>query len=607
MKNYFFFILTFLFLYFSGFENSIFAQTNSKNILEQSVTLFAKNKTLENIFFDLSKKYNVRFSYSNSSLPLQRKITVNVSNTPLKEVLKQIFEPLNDENTQIQFRLINGQIVIQAKSNSVETDTKKDEDKKPQLASLPKEPLVIDKQDKTSKTASVSTKTAKIDKNEVELINKNVILDSLEKTTVDSLEITEKIEKLDKLDKQSLDSTKIIKIDSLKNDTANNEENNSNLVKIDSLVEDSFSSVPLQLTLIYPLGTNGIRSPYKNNYLSLNIFAGYNGSVTGLEIGGFANILKKDMKGFQIASFMNIVGGKTTGFQISSFANITKDSVLAFQGAGFMNINGNTTKGFQAAGFMNAINGDFTGFQAAGFTNIVNGNVKGVQAAGSINIVKENVEGTQISAGINIAKNIKGVQIGIVNRADTVRGSQIGIINIADSVTGVPIGLINFVKNGYRSFDVSISEGFHTAFSYNIGVNKFYQIISAGIQTNDKMRWGLGAGLGTRFAITKNQKTYAGFELMAYHINEENWTNKLNLLGQLKFKIHYQLSRQVGIFISPTLNVTVSQIYNAENNTYGTNFAPYSFVEDTTTISNSVNTTTTNTKMWAGGFIGISF
>ncbi|WP_338791595.1 FecR domain-containing protein [Bernardetia sp. MNP-M8] len=603
MKNYFFFILSFLCLYFSGSENSIFAQTNSKNILEQPVTLFAQHETLENVLSDLSKKYNVRFSYSNSRLPLQRKISLNVVNIPLKEVLTQIFEPLNDENTQIQFRLINGQIVIQAKSNLAETDIKKEElekDKKPQIASLPKDPLVIDKKDKTSKTASVSTNKDKVDKDGVELIEKNAILDSLEKIKTDSLK---NIADKESLENQLLDSTQIENIDSL----SSKKNKVSELAKNDSLLSAFLDSTALQITLVYPLGTNGAKSPYKNNRFSLNLLAGYNGSVTGFEVGGFANILKKDIKGFQVGGFANIVGGKATGFQSAGFANITKDSVLAFQAAGFMNINGNTTKGFQGAGFMNVVNGDFTGFQGAGFANIVNGNVKGVQATGSMNIVKGNVEGAQITGGINIAKNVKGVQIGIINRADTVRGSQIGIINIADSVTGVPIGLINFVKNGYRSFDVSASEGFHTALSYNIGVNKFYQIVSAGIQTSNKMRWGLGVGLGTRFPITKNKKTHAGFELMAYHINEENWTNELNLLGQLKFKLHYQVSRQIGIFISPTLNVTVSQIYNSETNTYGTNFAPYSFIEDTTTTSNSLNNTTTNTKIWGGGFIGISF
>ncbi|WP_375560938.1 DUF4974 domain-containing protein [Bernardetia sp. OM2101] len=604
MKNYFFFILTFLCLYFIGFEKTAFAQTNSKNILEQPVTVVAQNETLENILSDLSKKYNVRFSYSNSRLPLQRKITLNVSNIPLRKVLRQIFEPLNDENTQIQFRLINGQIVIQAKSNLAETNTEElEKNKKPQIASLPKNPLIIDKKDKTSKTASVSTKKNEInDKNDVELIEKNTVLDSLTNLGQNEIELS-KIDSLKNLENQLLDSTKTDKTDSL----SFQENKNSKFAKTDSLVEAFLDSAALQITLIYPLGTNGAKSPYKNNRFSLNILAGYNGSVTGFEVGGFANILKKDIKGFQIAGFSNIVGGKTTGFQGSGFANITKDSVEAFQAAGFMNMNGNATKGFQGAGFMNVVNGDFAGFQAAGSTNIVNGNVQGIQITGFMNVAKENVDGAQISGFLNIAKDVKGIQIGIINRADTVKGSQIGIINIADSVTGVPIGLINFVQNGYRSFDVSASEGFHTTLSYNIGVDKFYQIVSAGIQMSDKMRWGIGGGLGTRFPITKSQKTHAGFELMAYHLNEENWTNKLNLLGQLKFKIHHQISRQVGIFIAPTLNVTVSQIYNAETNTYGTNFAPYSFIEDTSSTTNSYNNNTTNTKIWGGGFIGISF
>lgn len=592
MKNYFFFILIFLCLYFTiSLENSLFAQTNSKNVLEQPVTLVAQNETLENILASISKKYNVLFSYSNSRLPLKKRMNLSVSNIPLKEALNQLFEPLNNENTQIQFRLINGQIVIQAKSNSSENNTSKEEEK-PQLVSLPKDPLVIDKKDKTSTTVSVSTKNNKInDKNEVELIEKNTLLDSLDKNLL-------LIDSLKKLENQALDTTKIAQNDSL------NQENKQNL---EESIISKLDSIPLQVSLFYPIGTNGATSPYKSNRFSLNIFAGYNGSVTGFEVGGFANILKKDVKGFQVAGFSNIVGGKVTGFQVAGFSNIVKDSVSAFQVAGFMNINGNATTGFQGAGFMNVVNGNFTGFQGSGFTNIVNGNVKGIQATGFMNVAKENVEGTQISGFLNIAKNVKGVQIGIINRADTVRGSQIGLINIADSVTGIPIGLINFVKNGYRSFDISASEGFHAAFSYNIGIDKFYQIVSVGIQTTDKMRWGIGGGLGTRFAITQNQKLHTGFELMAYHLNEESWTTKLNLLSQLKLKVHYQISRQVGIFVSPTLNVTVSQIYNAENNTYGTNFAPYTFVEDTSSTNNSYNNKTTNTKVWGGGCIGISF
>lgn len=586
MKKQFLFILAFLCLYF-GFQDKIVAQNNSR-ILEQSVTLTAQNETLENILTKISKKYNVRFSYSNSRLPLQKRISTTVSNLSLRDALTQIFAAASDEHTQIQFRLINGQIVIQAQSNLAEEESQNEE--RPQIASLPKEPLVIDKKGKTSKTASVSNKKDKVGRNKAELVEKNSLLDSL-----DNLENS--TDSLQNVENTALDSAQSVKNDSIQNE---NRENNGLVKKLDS--------IPMQVSLIYPIGTNGARSPQKNNRLSLNLIAGYNGSVTGFEVGGFANILRKDMKGFQAAGFTNVVGGKVMGFQAAGFANVIKDSVFAFQAAGFANINGSNTKGFQGAGFLNVVDGNFEGFQAAGFVNIIEGNVKGFQAAGFTNVVSKDVEGVQITGGINLAKNVKGVQIGVINKADTVKGFQIGLINIADSVTGVPIGLINFVKNGYRSFDISTSEGFHTAFAYNIGVDKFYQILSVGIQMNDEARWGLGVGLGTRFPITKNQKLKAGFELMAYHLNEgKTWTNNLNMLNQLKFKVHYQLSKQVGVFIAPTLNVTVSKIYNAETNTYGTNFAPYTFIEDTTTTTRNFSTSTVNTKIWGGGFIGISF
>ena len=320
MKNHFFFILAFLCLYFISLENSLFAQTNSTTVLEQPVTLVAQNETLENILSSLSKKYNILFSYSNSRLPLKKRMNLSVSNIPLKEALNQLFEPLNNSTTQIQFRLINGQIVIQAKSNSLENNTSKEEEK-PQLVSLPKAPLIIDKKDKTSTTASVSTKNYKInDKNEVELIDKNLPLDSLDKDLV-------KIDSLKNVENQLVDTTKIAKNDSL------NQENKQNL---EESIISKLDSVPVQVTFIYPLGTNGARSPYKTNRFSFNLLAGYNGSVNGFEVGGFANILKKDIKGFQIAGFSNIVGGKTTGFQGAGFANITKDSVFIIC---YLNIN----------------------------------------------------------------------------------------------------------------------------------------------------------------------------------------------------------------------------------------------------------------------------
>ncbi len=70
----------------------------------------------------------------------------------------------------------------------------------------------------------------------------------------------------------------------------------------DSLsLNDSTSGLPFQITFITPMGTNGTLSPKVTSNLSLNVVAGYNGGVEGVEVGGFANVLEYDMKGGQFA------------------------------------------------------------------------------------------------------------------------------------------------------------------------------------------------------------------------------------------------------------------------------------------------------------------
>ena len=172
----------------------------------------------------------------------------------------------------------------------------------------------------------------------------------------------------------------------------------------------------VHISLITPLGTNGLESWNTVNHLSLNLFAGYSGGLDGLEVAGFANALKGDMRGIQVAGFCN-----------------------------------NTF-------------GDADGFEIAGFWNYNHRNVKGMQIAGFANLTRGTMEGIQVSGFINYAKVVKGLQIGYINIADTIE-------------SGMPIGFISFVKDGYRVVQIGGNETFMGEISYKSGIERFYNNI----------------------------------------------------------------------------------------------------------------------------------
>ncbi|WP_299460424.1 STN and carboxypeptidase regulatory-like domain-containing protein [uncultured Microscilla sp.] len=75
--------------------------------LSKIVSCNYKNKTLQVILKKLEKKYRLRFSYSSSLLPLNKKLTLSVRKQPLKKTLHQLFSPLD-----IQYALIGNQLVL---------------------------------------------------------------------------------------------------------------------------------------------------------------------------------------------------------------------------------------------------------------------------------------------------------------------------------------------------------------------------------------------------------------------------------------------------------------------------------------------------------------
>ncbi len=363
-----------------------------------------------------------------------------------------------------------------------------------------------------------------------------------------------------------------------------------------------------------PISSNGTNAGNCINQFSFNLISGYSGALSGIEFAGLTNSERDFVHGAQFAGFGNYVGGEFTGFQFAGFGNFNKSVSTGFQFAGFANWNHDQASGVLAAGFANFTRGksvawqfagflnyceDVNGVQVVGFSNVARGNGKVTQIAGFSNTVNGQVRGTQIAGFANISNgNLNGTQIaGFLNKAKNVNGLQLGFINLADSVKrGIPLGFISIVKDGFKEFEVSFSEGLNAQASFKIGIDRFYNIFAIGSQfLGSDFSWAVGYGIGTHIYKTDNFKTQV--ELISYHINEgESWTNNYNDLQQIKISFTKKINESFSVFAGPTINLLITDNeYKGEQ--FNSSFAPY------TIYSNEGKNTTL--KGWFGISAGV--
>lgn len=403
----------------------------------------------------------------------------------------------------------------------------------------------------------------------------------------------------------------------------------------DSLsLNDSTSGLPFQITFITPMGTNGTLSPTMTSNLSLNVVAGYNGGVEGVEVGGFANVLEYDMKGGQFAGFANVVRGdmkgiqaagfsnyvhgesdgimaagftnhsnqssmalqaagfsnqclgSSTGAQIAGFANFSKDSVTGLQAAGFANYAGNKTLALQAAGFANVAKGDLDGAQFAGFGNTAVGDVRGTQAAGFGNAC-EDLTGAQFSGFLNLAK--------------TVKGTQVGFINVADSFEqGAPIGFFSYVRKGYRNYSLGVNEIGWAEFQFRTGTDRLHNVFAVAMNPiPNSSSWAYGYGLGSK--VLDTEKSDVLLDLVAYQVHEKQlFTNTYNALYRFSARYEYHpKANRFAIWGGPSLNLHQSAYQRVDGSAFKSKLSPYSIMEDKGKYVHS--------KFWVGAQIGVSF
>lgn len=394
------------------------------------------------------------------------------------------------------------------------------------------------------------------------------------------------------------------------------------------------------------VGTNLKMSGQVENRISLNIFAGYSAGVKGLEVGGLVNIDRQNVSGLQIAGLGNVVGGTTNGAQLGGIFNNNRMDVKGVQLAGISNVILDTIKGAQIAGISNVLRGSMHGWQFAGISNYTSESVDGVQIAGISNYTRKDVDVLQVAGVSNIGKNVNGFQVsglfntsrgnvggwqiaGLANYSKTVRmsqlaglgniasdrvkgaqiaglfnyskyvdGGQIGFINIADSVGGIPVGFISIVRKGYHKIELSAEEILYTNFTYKLGVRRFYNIFTIGIQPgSDGPVWGFGYGIGGQIGT---RRTVVSLDLKGTQIMENVDEQNFNVSFRFSPVVGIRIARRLSLFFGPSLNLHVSDLLDPVTGEFITNIAP-----EKTLIWEDVPGSSTLFQLWGGGTFGL--
>jgi CarboxypepD_reg-like domain len=318
-------------------------------------------------------------------------------------------------------------------------------------------------------------------------------------------------------------------------------------------VEDSIHR-RFQLSLLPYIGTNHSMSGNVVNDVSINTLVGYSKGNRVLELSGFGSFTKGDIKGVQASGFFNIVRGRVQGVQMGGFFNTVKGNVHGVQVAGFFNYIGDTLSSVQLAGFSNYTHHAQAVNQSAGFINTVTKGSAKTQFAGFANIA-DSINGGQAAGFYNHAKNVKGVQIsGFLNTAKLVKGVQIGVFNYADSLKGLQIGLFNYArKGGYNVLELSVNELNAYNITYKSGHKKFYTAFTAGISPKGKGNiWSYGGGIGTMIKL--NNWSDVNIESLFRHINVGSFDSNRQEWLQLGLYWNIRLSNRFEIGVGPSYN-----------------------------------------------------
>jgi hypothetical protein len=356
-----------------------------------------------------------------------------------------------------------------------------------------------------------------------------------------------------------------------------------------------------QVSFVPFVGTNHKLSGNVVNDLSLNILGGYSAGTTGAEFGGLFNIDRGDVKYAQFAGLFNLNGGITQGVQSAGLFNVNLGPTKDFQSAGLFNVNIDTTKAVQFAGLVNMNAAKSAGVQFAGLINTAMKGYEGVQVAGLINFSTKKHRGAQVAGLMNInTGRLYGSQVsGLLNVGNKIKGSQVGLVNIADSVSGVPFGLLSFVGRGYHKIEIAADEIMPLHFSFRTGVNKLYNIFTAGVRpsSTDTVTWMFGYGLGTAPKIAKWLSL--NIDLTANQMVKGN-VEKLNLINRLYLGFDFHITKKLSLTAGATYNLRIF------DSAFQNHADLFTYAKPTLITKGKLNDSY-NYQGWFGAKVGIRF
>lgn len=413
-------------------------------------------------------------------------------------------------------------------------------------------------------------------------------------------------------------------------------------------IRDTISR-PFQLSFVPFIGTNGLLSGNIYNDVSINVFGGYSRGTNGLEMGGFFNANRENMKGIQMAGFFNLVGDSVKGLQMAGFFNVVGKHVEGLQSAGFANVNVGTMEGIQLSGFVNANRKYVSGIQAAGFVNANAGGMSGISMAGFVNANRFSHEGIRLAGFLNAvgdtAKGIgaaglinaswfskstlelaglmnvsaearENVQVaglinltakgsskcqvaGLLNATPYLKGIQIGFLNFSDTCSGIPIGFLSFVKKGKHQLEVSTDELFYANVAFRTGVNSFYNILGAGIQPlSTKNLWQFTYGVGS--SVKLKNKWWFDLSATASHVSAGSFNLSTSELYKFYVGVEYRFSNKMALAAGPCYNLFYTDALAADYSSTYSQIVPYSFQERNYASGY-------NLKSWFGAKISLRF
>lgn len=578
-------------------------------ILERKISLTITNERLSSVLSRIALGAKFSFSYNSSIVAEDQTVTLSPKNKSVREILNEIFKGTMDYKeksnhlilTRVSLKQIQATTTAVIISGYVEDAVTRQRipdasvyDKKSITSVVTDEygyfRMKVDKKEQTT-TIAVSKRDYRDTLVTITAPGNQYLNISIAPIGVDSVMIKAEAT-------ATQDTIKTIKpVEKEELSLPYTDEPNIRNIS-DTLYRD------IQISFLPFVGTNGRLSGNVINNYSINIFGGYALGTRQIELGFFVNIDRGDVSWLQMAGIGNLVGRNVYGIQGSGFFNVNGGETKAVQLTGFGNVNFGDFQGVQLSGFSNVNLASADGVQVAGFSNFANGPSKGVQIAGFANVQTNHYQGSQFAGFTNIAtKHLAGSQIsGFFNYGKKVKGTQIGLFNYADSLGGVPIGLMSFVNHGYHKLEVSADEIFYANLAFRTGVQKFYNIILAGIKPENTMNtdnvWTFGYGIGMAPRITRWLQL--NLDLTAQHVNKGSFTRELSLLNKAHIGLDFRLARKFSVYGGLTLNGYLTDTAYGDYPTLFTNYNPSIIFDHTYNNGN-------NLKMWWGAKVGLRF